>query len=305
MGRVQFGLIVPEDVHGSAGRAHYREQVDRLLATVTGHFDSAWCIDHLQGDVLEGWTTLAYLAARHPDLRWGHTVLAQSFRNPALVAKMGATFQFLSGGRFILGLGAGDSHAEHLAYGYPFPPARERVAQLDEAARIARALWRGGPASFAGQHYRVADAYCLPAPDPAPTLMIGGGGERRTLRVVAEHADWWNADYYSPAEYAHKLGVLRDHCRAIGRDPGAIVPSCYMGITVSHDPERLVRRRFMGHRGEVHVVSGTPDEVTAQLAAFADAGVRHMQLNFLDFPRTDSLDLFLSDVLPRFDRAGT
>src|SRR5262245_4598167 len=130
--------------------------------------------------------------------------------------------------------------------------------------------------------------------------MIGGGGERLTLRVVARHADWWNCDYYSPAEYARKLEILRAHCGAIGRNPAGIVPTCYMGMTVSRDPTKLVRRRSMGHRGEVHVISGDPDQVAQQITAFADVGVRHMQLNFLDFPRTDSLDLFLSDVLPRF-----
>jgi alkanesulfonate monooxygenase SsuD/methylene tetrahydromethanopterin reductase-like flavin-dependent oxidoreductase (luciferase family) len=85
--------------------------------------------------------------------------------------------------------------------------------------------------------------------------MIGGGGERRTLRVVARHAHWWNCDYYSPTEYARKLAILHEHCRGIGRDPDSIVPPCYMGITVSRDATRLVRQRFMGHRGEVHVIT--------------------------------------------------
>jgi alkanesulfonate monooxygenase SsuD/methylene tetrahydromethanopterin reductase-like flavin-dependent oxidoreductase (luciferase family) len=106
-------------------------------------------------------------------------------------------------------------------------------------------------------------------------------------------------------QYARKLAILHDHCRTIGRDPQEIVPTCYMGISLSHDSERLIRRRTMGHRGEVHVVSGNPEEVTEQIAQFAAVGVRHMQLNFLDFPRTDGIELFLTDVLPRFDRAGT
>jgi alkanesulfonate monooxygenase SsuD/methylene tetrahydromethanopterin reductase-like flavin-dependent oxidoreductase (luciferase family) len=180
-----------------------------------------------------------------------------------------------------------------------------RVEQLGEAAQIIKLLWLGGPATFEGAHYRIEQAYCMPRPEPPPVLMIGGGGEQRTLPVVARHADWWNCDYYSPTEYARKLAILHDLCRTIGRDPNVIVPTCYMGISLSHDPERLVRRRTMGHRGEVHVVSGNPEEVTAQLAQFAAAGVRHMQLNFLDFPRTDGIELFLADVLPRFTRAGT
>lgn len=171
MGRVQFGLIVPENPQNPPGRSGYLADVDRLLAAVAGHYDSAWCIDHLQGDVLEGWTAVTYLAARHPGLRWGHTVLAQSFRNPALVAKMGATLQFLSGGRFVLGIGAGGQEAEYRAYGYAFPPGRTRVAELNEALHIIKALWTEGRATFAGQHYRVEGAECEPKPDPT----WGGG----------------------------------------------------------------------------------------------------------------------------------
>ena len=307
MAQLDFGVTIRPTTHGGTMEEMHAANA-RILAAARAHDLSCWVIDHLQFDtqpIFECFAFLAYHAGLSPGLRWGTLVLGQGYRNPALTAKIAASLQVLTGGRFILGLGAGDSEMEHHAYGYPFPPARERIAQLDEAARIARALWQGGPVTFTGAYYHVANAHCIPAPEPPPVLMIGGGGERLTLRVVAEHADWWNADYYSPAEYARKLGILHDHCRAIGRDPAAIVPSCYMGLTVSHDPDRLVRRRFMGHRGEVHVVSGDPDEVTAQLAAFADAGMRHMQLNFLDFPRTDSLDLFLSDILPRFDRAGT
>jgi alkanesulfonate monooxygenase SsuD/methylene tetrahydromethanopterin reductase-like flavin-dependent oxidoreductase (luciferase family) len=281
---------------------------ERLLQAASEHDFSCWVIDHFQFDaqpIFECFAFLAFQAGLRPGLRWGTLVLGQGYRNPALTAKIGATLQFLTGGRFILGLGAGDAQLEHHAYGYSFPADRVRVEQLDEAAAIIRALWQGSPATYIGEHYRIEDAYCIPLPDPPPLLMIGGGGERRTLRVVALHANWWNCDYYSPAEYARKLGILHDHCRAIGRDPDAIVPTCYMGITVAFDAQRLVRRRSMAHRGDVHVISGTPDEVVAQIEAFSAVGVRHMQLNFLDFPRTDSLELFLSDVLPRFDRAGT
>jgi alkanesulfonate monooxygenase SsuD/methylene tetrahydromethanopterin reductase-like flavin-dependent oxidoreductase (luciferase family) len=281
---------------------------ERLLQAAREHDLCCWVIDHFQFDaqpIFECFAFLAYQAGQHPGLRWGTLVLGQAYRNPAVTAKIAASLQFLTGGRFILGLGAGDAEGEHHAYGYPFPSARVRVEQLDEAAAIVRAMWQGGPASFHGAHYRIENAYCMPPPEPPPVLMIGGGGERRTLGIVARHADWWNCDYYSPDEYARKLAILHDRCRAIGREPSSIVPTCYMGITVSDDPGRLVRRRSMDHRGEVHVISGNPDEVAHQIAAFGAAGVRHMQLNFLDFPRTDSLDLFLAEVFPRFDRAET
>jgi len=299
---IEFGMTIRPTPHGGTLR-EMASANERILQAATEHDLTCWVIDHFQFDadpIFECLTFLAYQAGQHLGLRWGTLVLGQGYRNPALTAKMAATLQFLTGGRFILGLGAGDAEGEHRAYGYPFPDARVRVAQLDEAATIIRALWRGGPATFSGAHYRIEGAYAQPAPDPPPVLMIGGGGERLTLRVVAQHADWWNCDYYSPAEYARKLEVLHAHCRAIGRNAEDIVPTCYMGVTVSRDPARLVRRRSMGHRGEVHVISGDPDEVAQQIAAFAAAGVRHMQLNFLDFPRTDSLDLFLAEVLPRF-----
>ena len=307
MAQLDFGVTIRPTPHGGTLAEMARANA-RILAAAREHDLSCWVIDHFQFDadpIMECLAFLAFNAGQHPGLRWGTLVLGQGYRNPALTAKMAATLQHLTEGRFILGLGAGDAEAEHHAYGYLFPPARERVAQLAEAAEIAKTLWHGEPVTFTGEYYRVTNARCLPAPTPPPTLMIGGGGERRTLRVVAEWADWWNADYYSPAEYAHKLGVLHEHCRAIGRDPNMIVPSCYMGLSISRDPSRLTRWRAMGHRGEVHVVSGTPEEVVPQLAAFAEAGVRHMQLNFLDFPRTESLDLFVNEVLPHFDRAGT
>jgi len=307
MAEMDFGVTIRPTPHG--GTLHEMQAANtRLLAAATEHDLSCWVIDHFQFDaqpILECFALIAWLAGQNPGLRWGTLVLGQGYRNPALTAKIAATLQFLTGGRFILGLGAGDAEAEHHAYGYGFPPARERVEQLDEAAAIITALRQGGPATFTGAHYRIENAFCIPAPDPPPILMIGGGGERRTLRVVAQYADWWNCDYYSPTEYAHKLAVLHNHCRAIGRDAAAIVPTCYMGISLSHDPARLIRRRTMGHRGEVHVISGDPDAVTAQIEAFAAVGVRHMQLNFLDFPRTDGIELFLDAVLPRFSRVGT
>lgn len=307
MARIDFGVTIRPTPHGGT-MAEMASANARLLDAAAEHNLSCWIIDHFQFDaqpILECFAFLSYLAGRHPGLRWGTLVLGQGYRNPALTAKIAATLQFLTGGRFILGLGAGDAEGEHHAYGYPFPPARERVAQLDEAARIIKALWQGGPATFTGAHYRIENAYCIPKPEPPPALMIGGGGERRTLPVVARRADWWNCDYYSPTEYARKLAILRDQCRAIGRDPDEIVPTCYMGISLSRDPARLIRRRTMGHRGDVHVVSGDPDEVTEQIAQFAGVGVRHMQLNFLDFPRTEGVELFLAAVLPRFTRAGT
>src|SRR5215211_4388431 len=150
---VTFGLILPVGSPTCAGRATFVADLNRALSLVAEHFDSAWMIDHLQtdaDDMLESFTTISYLAALHPQLRFGQTVVCQSFRNPALLAKMGATLQFLSGGRFILGLGAGWNEAEYRAYGYDFPPARVRVEQLEETVQIVKAMWTQEKATFQG-----------------------------------------------------------------------------------------------------------------------------------------------------------
>src|SRR6266568_2377651 len=140
MAKVQFGWTMPSGV-ARENRSRHVELIERGLEMVKGKFDSAWFIDHLQvndHDVLEGWTAITYMAGRHPDFDFGNAVSCQSFRNPGLLAKMGATLQFMSGGRFILGLGAGWKEDEYRAYGYDFPPAGARVEQLEEYVKIVK-----------------------------------------------------------------------------------------------------------------------------------------------------------------------
>jgi alkanesulfonate monooxygenase SsuD/methylene tetrahydromethanopterin reductase-like flavin-dependent oxidoreductase (luciferase family) len=302
MARLDFGFSIPLSPRGGTVTEMLATN-ERLLAAAAEHGLSAWFVDHFQSDdrpLLECFAVLAHVAGRYPGLRVGTLVLGQSYRNPALVAKVAATLQVLTGGRFILGIGAGWKEDEYRAYGWPFPPARERIAQLDEAVRVIRALWTEAPASFAGAYYTLDNAYCEPRPDPPPPLMIGGGGERRTLRVVAAHADWWNADYYAPEDYARKLAALERHCRDLGRDFARITPTYYGGISVAADPARVLRRPPANFRPDMYVIGGTPDEVVARLERFAALGVAQVQLNFLDYPATDGLELFLAKVLPRF-----
>ncbi len=305
MTALDFGIVLRVTARGGT-LADMAAMNDKILAACMEHDLSAWVVDHLQFDdipLMECLSLLAHSAGRAPGVRFGTLVLGQGYRNPALTAKIAATLQFLTGGRFVLGIGAGWKEDEYRAYGYPYPAASVRIVQLDEAIRVIRALWTESPATFTGAHYAVADAQCAPRPDPAPILMIGGAGERRTLRVVAEHADWWNADYYSPTEYGRKLGILHEHCRAIGRDPAEIAPTYFATVSLSRDPDAVVRNLPFSHRGELYLLSGTPDEVAEKLAEFAALGVRHVQLSFMDFPSGEGLDLFLSDVLPRFARA--
>ena len=271
MTQMNFGVTIRPTTHGGTF-AEMESANAQLLAAARKHALSCWVIDHFQfgtDPIMECLAFLAFHVGANPGLRWGTLVLGQAYRNPALTAKIAATLHHLTGGRFILGIGGGDAETEHRAYGYGFPAARERIAQLDEAAQIIKLLWRGEPATFVGAQYRVENALCLPAPQPPPPLMIGGAGERRTLRVVARHADWWNADYYSPDEYAHKLAVLRAHCAEIGRDAAEIVPSCYMGITVAHEPRETCAHAVHGPPGR-----GIRDEWHPGRSDGADRGVR-------------------------------
>jgi len=304
VGRVQFGLIVPENPRNPPGRSGYLAAVDRLLAAVAGHYDSAWCIDHLQGDVLEGWTAVTYLAARHPDLQWGHTVLAQSFRNPALVAKMGATLQFLSGGRFVLGIGAGGQEDEYRAYGYDFPPGRTRVAELDEALHIIKALWTEERATFTGAHHRVVGAKCAPKPDPLPPIMVGAF-RPQMLRLTARHADWWNVSSTGIVAYRAYYQEFERACDEVGRDPATVRRTwgggCLCAPTEAAVADFAVERLRRGAEAAYQVGEdfvGTPAQVIAQMRPFVESGVDYFMLDCGGFPQLTTVELLIQEVLP-------
>jgi alkanesulfonate monooxygenase SsuD/methylene tetrahydromethanopterin reductase-like flavin-dependent oxidoreductase (luciferase family) len=273
------------------------------LDQVAGPFDSLWFPDHVQyadAPVAEGWSLLAFGLGRYPDKLCGHSVLCNSFRNPALLAKMAATCQHLSGGRVVLGIGAGWNEEEYRAYGWPFPRMSVRAAQLDEAIRLIRAMWAGRPADFTGQHYTIAGAYCEPPPSPTPPIMVGGKGERFTLRVVAEQADWWNYIYQDRAEYAHKQAVLRQHCEAVGRPYEAItqVLACQLLLGESEAEVRRLQERPDVRSVSANGLAGTPRQIADQLLAAIDQGAGRLVLGFADSPRTYGAELFAAVVLP-------
>jgi alkanesulfonate monooxygenase SsuD/methylene tetrahydromethanopterin reductase-like flavin-dependent oxidoreductase (luciferase family) len=265
------------------------------LARAAG-FDTIWVEDHLgwgEKAHLECFTNLAWLAGRHPGLRYGTMVCGQAFRNPAYLAKLAVNLQLLTEGRFILGIGAGNNGAEHQAYGYSFAPAGERLAQTEEAIKILRALWSESPATFQGKHYRVEQAYSSPLPESPIPLMIGGMGERKMLRLVAEYADWWCPDVAPVEVYRRKARVLADHCGAVGRDPAEIVHAQVVWVSIEDDPARLIRW------DNLHLVAGSPDQVTRELEAFREAGVRHFQVRVMDYPSPAGLERFARRVMPR------
>lgn len=278
----------------SSARALMRAN-ERYIEAMQPHFDTVWVEDHFQWDnrpVLEAMTTLTYLAGRHEQLKFGHIVLGQSYRSPSLTAKMAANLQLMTGGRFILGIGAGWKEDEYKAYGYPYPSAAERIDQLEEAVQIILAMWTESPANFQGKYYSIQNAECQPQPDPAIPLLIAGGGEKKTLKVVAKYADWWNHNFCNAEEFAHKQTVLAGHCADIGRDPGEITHTYYGFVQFLDDPAKKEERPF-------HVVSGTPDDVTRELEEFIKLGVRHFQFRIMDFPKLDGLQTMVEKVIPR------
>jgi alkanesulfonate monooxygenase SsuD/methylene tetrahydromethanopterin reductase-like flavin-dependent oxidoreductase (luciferase family) len=217
----------------------------------------------VDGPVLECWTVLAALAAQTAAVRLGSLVLGNTYRHPAVVANMAATLDQVSGGRLVLGIGAGWQQNEHEAYGIALPAAHDRIAVLDEACTVIRSLLDQRRSTIDGATYRLRDAPCDPKPLSRLPLLVGGGG-RRTLQVAAGHADVWHT-WAHPAEFARKNAVLDQLCQDIGRRPGDVARASGGSVAVrtGRDGDRAA--------GE-NDVRGTPEEVLSQLLEYSGAG---------------------------------
>jgi alkanesulfonate monooxygenase SsuD/methylene tetrahydromethanopterin reductase-like flavin-dependent oxidoreductase (luciferase family) len=300
MTRIDFGLILLNGPDPET-RATFLQETEQSLAHIKGHFPSVWMADHLQfgdADMLEGWTIIAYLAGRHPELQFGHTVLAQSFRNPALLAKMAATLQFLSGGRLVFGIGTGWNEQEYRSYGYAFPPPGVRVAELDEALQIIKALWTEKQATFAGRHYRITEAYCEPKPDPIPPIMIGGR-QPRMLRLIARHADWWDVSGFGVGFEVYRAAAeeMARACDEVGRDPATLRRTFSAPCAVAPTEEAARARAEGVFRPGIGFV-GTPAQLIEKMQAFVALGVDQFQLAVPGAYEPEMLDLLIHDVLP-------
>lgn len=311
MQQLQFGWHMPSyPVDGSSGPA-FVEQIHQVLRRIQPYFDSVWVDDHMfpgatwvtdDTPYLECLTTIAYLATVHPTLKFGASVVSQSFRNPALLAKMTANLQLLTGGRFLFDIGAGWMEAEYRAYNFDFPTAAARIDQMEEAIQIVKLLWTKSSASFAGTHYRIENAVCAPRPDPIPPIMIGGGGEQKTLRVVARYADWWNYPGGTSENYAHKLDVLRQHCEAVGRNYDDIVKTWSPEVIALGETEAEAQRIADASPLKKDVIVGTPAQVAEQLQAFVELGVERLIVRIVDFPQSAGVELFAQEVIPLLRR---
>jgi alkanesulfonate monooxygenase SsuD/methylene tetrahydromethanopterin reductase-like flavin-dependent oxidoreductase (luciferase family) len=274
----------------------YRRLLDGLPPAVT----TLWVADHLQfgtDPVFESWTLMTYLAALYPRLRFGTLVMSQSFRNPALLAKMAATFQEVSGGRLTLGLGAGWHEEEYRGYGYDFPRPGVRVAQLAEAIQVMRALWTTSPATFIGEHYRIEDGRCEPRPSTPIRVLVGTNGPK-ALGVTARHADAWSWDGPWETTFRAPFEVLRGHCEEIGRPISDIALHSYLTISLPDDP---VSFRASYQNEEIYpdqifpIVGPEPADVIREIDLLVDHGVAHVVIH-VDSWRT--LERFIDEVVP-------
>jgi alkanesulfonate monooxygenase SsuD/methylene tetrahydromethanopterin reductase-like flavin-dependent oxidoreductase (luciferase family) len=317
MSGLDFGWrMATFSINGTPGAAIV-ESVEAHLRRLEGHLSTVWVQDHLMPempwsppawDSLEAWSALTHWAAAFPSYRFGNIVLANSYRSPALLAKMAATTQLLTRGRFILGIGAGWHEGEYHAYGYDYPPAKERIAQLDEAVQLIRKIWSESPASFQGKYYRLEQAYCNPLPDPTPPIMIGGAGEQLLLRVVARRADWYNVPSLGFDATRRKLEVLRQHCEAVGRDYDSIVKTASVnGVAVAPtraEAQRMVEASPFYNPQAPSAAIGEPAEVAEQLLRYAELGIEHLVVRFPDFPRLDGAMRFVEQALPLIHAAA-
>ena len=301
MTHIKFGFIIPADHQKKAQQAAFVEDLNRALRLITGHFESAWSIDHLQFVDLESFTTLAYMAALHPRLKFGHTVICQSFRNPALVAKMGATLQYLSRGRFLLGIGAGGNEEDYHAYGYDFPPARVRVEQLEETLQIIKAMWTQKRATFQGKHFRINQADCEPKPDPLPPIMVGAF-KPKMLALTARYADEWNVSSTGFRKYERLVKTFEHVCAEVGRDPTKVRRSwsggCICRPTLAEAVSIAGDRYGTDPLEDDFDFVGTPDQIIKQMRPFIDMGVTSFMLDCGGFPDLTTLNLLVEEVLP-------
>ena len=314
--KIKFGVFLPFYVFRTEKRTSQlfnRLQCAVLECERLGYY-SVWLDDHLMLNkmpILECWTTLSALSRATKKIRLGTMVTCNSFRNPALLAKMAATIDNISNGRLELGIGAGVQKDEHNAYGFPFLSANDRVERLSEAVEIIKKMWTEEKASYSGKYYSIRDAVCEPKPVQKlhPPIVIGGGGEKLMLKVTARHADRYDWGYLPSLEkYKRKLKVLEKHCENVGRKVSEIEKSCWPAgqIFIGEDKKELKERVMQWVPKGVSLEEfmrtnfvGTPEDCIKQLQQYMNLGVTQFMLFFGDLPDLKGLRLFAEKVVQK------
>lgn len=290
----RFGLQLPNFSLGVPDGALFDTFVEFAVAGEESGFSSIWVMDHLyqlpalggaDQPMLEAYTLLGALAARTRSVQLGTLVTGVTYRNPALLAKQVTTLDVISSGRAILGIGAAWHDIEHVAFGFDYPSDRERLDRLEEALQICRGMFTQDVTTFAGPYYRVESVQNLPRPirPGGIPIMVGGGGEKRTLRLVAQYADQCNVAG-DLETVRHKIEVLRNHCADVGRDPAEVTTTRLGALFLVESSAQTAETREMvvGLAGEEFAAActiGSDDEVVEQVAALLDAGVQEPIFN--------------------------
>lgn len=277
----RFDWLTPAQMGaGVTALARTAEHIGVRTMSFMDHFfqmDGAAPVEH---PMLEGYTALGFVAGGTDRLRLRLLVTGVTYRHPGLLAKTVTTLDVLSAGRAELGIGAAWYEREHRGLGVPFPPTAERFERLEETIQICLQMWSDDNGAYQGKHYRLEETLCSPAPvsQPRPRLMIGGGGERKTLRLVAQYADACNL-FGGPDVVAHKIEVLKRHCEAVGRDPAEIEVTALMYPLLPRDADT--------------------DAVVRLAAAYADVGVQTVMLNAVGDNPPRRLEDFAAAAVPR------
>jgi F420-dependent oxidoreductase-like protein len=315
----RFGLQLPSFTFPDVPDDKLFDRIIQIAqAAERSGFDSFWVMDHYHqigyigppsDPMLEAYTLLAAVAARTSRVMLGAMVTGVTYRNPAFLAKVVTTLDVVSSGRAILGIGAAWNEEESRAYGYDWPSTAERFERLEDALQICRAMFTQPRSTFQGKHHHIDGAYNDPQPvqPGGPKILIGGGGEKKTLRLVAQYADMWNC-FGDPVAIRHKVEVLADHCRDIGRDPAEIVKTRLGTLVVTATKEEGDERReaFKRLRGvddamlPSMLTCGTADEVGDAVQPFFDAGLDGLIFNMPAGSTPDMVELAGKALTKRF-----
>jgi F420-dependent oxidoreductase-like protein len=306
---VRFGVTLPQIKRSWQETAAAARELDAL------GYDSVWVCDHLYGvplptlPIFEAWSELAAVAAITERVGLGTLVTPPFFRNPAVLAKQVATVDHVSGGRTIVGLGAGWFEPEFRGLGCPFPPLGERMRALDETAEILRRLFSEERVSFEGRHFQLRDAICEPKPVRRPPILIGGGGERVLMGIAARHADIWNNLAVFQPQLGHKVEALRRRCEQLGRDPDEIEVSQQCVVVVAEDEAAArvalekAQKIYGGHMGAglvEHGIWGHPERVVECIERHQALGCTLFVMEFFGRDTRVPARLFAERVMPAF-----
>ena len=313
---MKFGLQHPNFTFDGPGKEIFGTLRTRAQSAEEYGFHSFWVMDHfhqlelstfgkVDEPMLEGWTTISALAGVTKTIKLGTLVTGNIYRSPALLAKMGATVDVLSGGRLFMGVGAGWNEEESRAYGIPHYDVPERLRRLGEALQIIRGMWTSDGFSFNGRYYSTSNAFCVPKPvqKPHPPILIGGSGEKSTLRLVAKYGNACNL-FGGAATVRHKLAVLKEHCKSVGRDYDEILKTKLGHLVIAEDAKDAksiaVGEVSSPERLEEYAVYGSPDLVKEKIREFHEAGIEYMIFNVHAKREETMVKLFADEVISSF-----